>query len=140
VVKRTDGVGVSIPPEAYALNANSAVGITAYGIRVGKGSTPVAIDDYALETPCEEGTGTDEFEHQTFNYTVPTTLGGTRSFTVKRIMVNNSGAPIDVQEIGIYVRMRSSYNAMGVRDVLPGAVTVPDGGSITVIYTFAATV
>jgi len=126
------------------LKANAAIGDVTQGTRVGKGFTPVAIDDYALETPCGEGVGVDEFNHQVVTFTVPAVVGPTCSFTIKRIMVNNSGATINgIREIGCYVEFRQSTftrYAMGFRDVLPGAVTVPIGGSITVTYTIAATV
>ncbi|GAI90274.1 unnamed protein product, partial [marine sediment metagenome] len=61
------------------------------------------------------------------------------SFTLSRLMVNNSGVSISVTEIGCYV-LGFNYVYLGFRDVLPGAVAVPDGGSITVIYTIAVTV
>ncbi|GAH64041.1 unnamed protein product, partial [marine sediment metagenome] len=113
------------------------------GIRVGKGSTAVAIDDYALETPLGEGTGVDEFNHQAVTFTGPAVVGPTCSFTVKRILLNNSGVTISgIREIGQYMSMPIPTGAYGLsfRDVLPGAVSVPDGGSITVIYTIAVTV
>ena len=109
-------------------------------LRVGKGTTAVAIDDYALESPCEEGTGTDEFNHQAMGKTEPSVIGSTCSFTVTRAMVNNSGATISgIREIGSYVRGYDWY-FLGFRDVLGGPVSIPDGGAITVTYTLSVTV
>jgi len=137
----TGGTPRSIPKFDGNFLTNAAPGITTYGIRVGKGTTGVAIDDFALETPLEEGTGLDEFNHQPVTRTVPAVIGSTCSFNVKRILLNNSGATITgIREIGCYVRMAGGYFGLGFRDVLLGTVTVPDGGSITVTYTIAATV
>ncbi|MBA7641979.1 hypothetical protein ES703_49665 [subsurface metagenome] len=131
--------------DAYSSNlrADAGIGSLYGGLRVGRGSTAVAITDIALESPCDEGTGTDEFNHQANTFTVPVVVGTTCSFTIKRIFVNNSGATITVRELGcetaFYVAMIRK-DGLAFRDVLPGAVTVPHGGSITVTYTIAATV
>jgi len=128
---------------AESLDASAAIGDDSHGIRVGKGTTAVAIDDFALETPLGEGVGVDDFNHQAMTFTVPAVVGPTCSFTIKRIMVNNSGATIsNIREIGCYVKFWAGATrfGLGFRDVLPGGVTVPDGGSITVTYTIAATV
>jgi len=139
-IKDTGGTNRSIAPNSGNFRCNAGISQTANGLRVGKGTTAVAITDYALETPLGEGTGTDEFEHQAVTLTTPAVAGPTCSFTLKRIMINNSGATISgIKEIGCYVRMVASYH-LGFRDVLPSAVSVPDGGSITVIYTIAVTV
>ncbi|MBA7703508.1 hypothetical protein ES703_112294 [subsurface metagenome] len=143
-VRDTDGVErASIENSAQIFGANAVIGETRIGIRVGKGATAVVIDNYALETPCDEGTDTDEFNHQAVTFTEPLVVGSTCSFTVKRIMVNNSGATISgIREIGCYfwLRVTGSYFFLGFRDILPSAVYVPNGGSITVIYTIAVTV
>jgi len=129
----------------HCLRADAGIAVATKGIRVGKGTTAVAITDYALETPLGEGTGLDEFNHQAMVFTEPAVVGSTCSFTAKRIMVNNSGAPISgIKEIGCYVSSQVYPTVlkhfMGFRDVLPSAVSVPNGGSITVTYTIAVTV
>lgn len=142
-VRDTDDVETEILARDELLDMDAGIGVINHGIRVGKGTTAVAIDDYALETPLGEGTGTDEFNHQAVTFTVPSVVGSTCSFTAKRIMVNNSGATISgIREIGGYLhswRLVDLYN-LGFRDVLPSAVSVPDGGSITVTYTIKVTV
>ncbi|MBA7678521.1 hypothetical protein ES703_86797 [subsurface metagenome] len=140
-VKDTGGTDRSVQAYSFNLNVGYAIGEIKIGIRVGKGTTAVAITDYALETPLVEGTGTDEFNHQAQTFTEPAVVGSTCSFTVKRIMVNNSGATISgIREIGCYIWMWPAYYALGFRDVLPSAVYVPHGGSITVTYTIKVTV
>ena len=139
----TGGTGRSISYSSSVLRANAGVGEIGYGIRIGKGTTPVTINDYALETPCGEGTGVDQFLHQAMAASSPAVAGSDCSFWVRRVMVNNSGSTISgIREIGCYVMMKYSprYYALGYRDVLPGSVSVPDGGSITVTYTLKVTV
>ncbi|MFC1940021.1 hypothetical protein ACFLXO_04990 [Chloroflexota bacterium] len=139
----TGGVSRSVLYSSSVLRANAGVGEIGYGIRVGKGTTPITINDYAMEAPCGEGTGVDQFLHQTMAASSPAVAGSDCSFWVRRVMVNNSGSTISgIREIGCYVMMKYSprYYALGYRDVLPGPVSVPDGGSITVTYTLKVTV
>lgn len=139
----TGGTGRSISYSSSVLRANAGVGDIGYGIRVGKGTTPIMINDYTLETPCGEGTGVDQFLHQAMAASSPAVAGSDCSFWARRVMVNNSGSTISgIREIGCYVMMKYSprYYALGYRDVLPGSVFIPDGGSITVTYTLKVTV
>ena len=139
----TGGAGRSISYSSSVLRANVGVGEIDHGIRVGKGTTPVTINDYALETSCGEGTGVDQFLHQAMAASSPAVAGSDCSFWHRRVMVNNSGSTISgIREIGCYVMMKYSprYYALGYRDVLPGSVSIPDGGSITVTYTLKVTV
>ena len=139
----TGGTGRSISYSSSVLRANAGAGEIGYGIRVGKGTMPVTINDYALEAPCGEGTGTDQFLHQAMAASSPAVAGSECSFWLRRVMVNNSGSTISgIREIGCYVMMKYDprYYALGYRDVLPGSVSIPDGGSITVTYTLKVTV
>jgi len=139
----TGGAGRSISYSSSVLRANAGAGEIGYGIRVGKGMMPVTINDYALENPCGEGTGVDQFLHQATSASSPAVVGSECSFWVRRVMVNNSGSTISgIREIGCYVMMKYSpaYYGLGYRDVLPAEVSVPDGGSITVTYTLKVTI
>jgi len=134
----TGGTGRYISYSSSVLRANAGAGDISYGICIGKGMTPVSINDYALENPCGEGTGVDQFLHQAMAAGSPSVVGYDCSFWHRRVMVNNSGSTISgIQEIGCYVMMKYSpqYIGLGYRDVLPGPVSIPDGGSITVTYT-----
>ncbi|GAI69534.1 unnamed protein product, partial [marine sediment metagenome] len=143
-IRNTSGVEVSVSP--YINNFRvievppGTLGEIRWGMRIGKGTTPVAITDYALEIPLVEGTGTDEFEHQVTIMTAPSVVGSTCSFTIRRSMKNSSGSTItSIKEIGCYIYTPSGY-FLGFRDILPSAVNVPNGGSITVTYTIKVTV
>lgn len=137
--------GIDRTPDAddETLGAYGGITMDDIGIVVGKGTTAVAIDDYALESQCVEGVGVDQFNYQLQIWTEPSVAGSTCSFTARRSFINNSGATISgIKEIGCYVRCHNAatYHMLGFRDVLPSAVYVPHGGSITVTYTIAATV
>jgi len=124
-VKDTAGVNRTAECRDNNLRANAGTGVTYMGIRIGKGTTPVAITDYALE-----------FYHNTVAISSPSVQGSTCSFTISRLMINRSGATITgVRELGCYVGLHDSYFALGFRDVLGSGVDVPDGGAITVEYT-----
>lgn len=138
-IKDTGGVDRSVLNATQNLQIQAAAAITDYGIRVGKGSTAVAIDDYALETPLAEGVGVDQLNHLLSTYTAPSIDGSDCSFTIKRNMINNSGATISgVRELGAYMRM-STFYGLAFRDVLGAGVDVPDGGAVTVEYTIKVT-
>ena len=138
-IKDTGGVDRSVAVNANNLLIQAAAGIITYGIRVGKGATAVTISDYQLETPLTEGMGVDQLTHLESTYTAPSIDGSNCSFTIKRNMINNTGATITgINEVGAYMRM-GSYYGLAFRDVLGDGVDVPDGGAITVEYTIKVT-
>jgi len=139
-VKMTDG---STESNAYysvrSFASNAGIGVDRSGLRVGKDSTPVSINDYALGAPIAHGTGLDQLEHQLTYFTAPSVAGSILSFTIQRSFVNHSGATINgVREIGNYIEFTGSMLgrvALGFRDVLGSSFSIPDGGAITVTYT-----
>jgi len=141
LIKDTGGINRNCAPHHDGWHARAIATDTTHGHRVGKGTTPVTISDYVLETPLEEGTGLDQFEHGAVTYQKPAVVGSTSSWWIRRSMLNSSGATITgIKEIGLYAHCASAYFMLGVRDVLPSAVYVPNGGAITVTYTFKVTV
>ena len=144
VVKMTDG---STESNAYysvrSFASNAGIGVDRSGLRVGKDSTPVSINDYALGAPIAQGTGLDQLEHQLTYFTAPSVAGLTLSFSIQRSFVNHSGATISgIREIGNYVEFTGSMFgrvALGFRDVLGSSFSIPDGGAITVTYTLKVT-
>ncbi|KKM64545.1 hypothetical protein LCGC14_1500280 [marine sediment metagenome] len=113
---------------------------TTYGLRVGTGSTPVAIDDYALETPIGQGVGAGQMEHQACTVAISVVSAPSCYFVVSRTITNNSGDSITVREAALYMRAASSYYLCGARDVFGTPQVVPNGGSITVDWTLQVTV
>ena len=144
-IKDTGGTDRTIDAEYTSFNLNAAIGVVLRGIRVGTGSTAVAVGDYALETAIAEGTGAGQLSYQAQTYPINVTVSDPDcTFELKRIIENHSNGTIVVTEIGIYVRCRgdpsaTSYYLCIARDVLGSSVSVPVGGTITVIYTWKIT-
>ena len=138
-IKDTGAVDRTVGKSSSNLRASAGVGNVNFGIRVGKGSTPVDISDYALETPVDEGTGVDQLSHHEVQYSQPVVSAPDCSFTIWRVMFNNTGSTVGgIREIGCYVIMGSWYG-LAFRDVLAGPASIPDGGAITVTYTLKVT-
>jgi len=135
----TGGASRSIPKENDNFTMNAAAGVTTYGIRVGTGNTPVAIDDYALETPIAEGTGAGEMNHLVCTIATSVVAAPNCSFLISRSIVNNSPGEITVREAAIYMKMDTFYGC-GARDVFGAPQAVPIAGTITVNWTIQATV
>ena len=123
------------------LGVASSAGDASRGVVVGAGVIGVNIEDYRLDAQIPHGTGVGQLSHQATEVIYPPATGASEcSFQLKRIFVNQSGSEVSVNEIGIYGAISSSFKACLARDVLPGTVDIPDGGSITVIYTIKAVV
>ena len=138
-IKDVGGVDRTVSQSSSNLRANAGIGNANYGIRVGKGTTPVDISDYCLEIPVEQGTGPDQLSHQEVQNTAPVEAAPDCSFTIFRVFFNDTGATISgIQEIGCYVYM-SGYYGLGFRDVLASPASIPYGGAMTVTYTLKVT-
>jgi len=123
------------------LGVASSAGDATRGVIVGAGVVGVHIEDYRLAAQIAHGAGAGQLNHQATEVIYPPVAGASEcSFQLKRIFVNQGGITVSVNEIGIYGAITSAYKACLARDVLPGAVDIPDGGSITVIYTIKAVV
>jgi len=138
-IKDTGGVDRTVGRSSSNLRANAGVGDVNFGIRVGKGSTPVDISDYALEAPVAEGTGVDQLSHHEVQNSQPVVSAPDCSFTIWRVMFNNTGSTVSgIREIGCYVVM-GGYYGLAFRDVLAGPASIPFGGAVTVTYTLKVT-
>ena len=138
-IKDTGGADRTVGRSPSNLRANAGVGDVNFGIRVGKGSTPVDISDYALEAPVAEGTGAEQLSHHEVQNSQPVVSAPDCSFTIWRVMFNNTGSAVTgIREIGCYVIMGSWYG-LAFRDVLAGPASIPFGGAVTVTYTLKVT-
>ena len=133
-IKDTSGTERSVGAASSHLRAGAGIGDVSRGIRVGRGTTPVDISDYALEDPVDEGTGPGQLSHQEMQFSNPVVVGSECSFKLWRVMFNYTGALVSgIREIGCYVMM-APYYALAFRDVLASSFSVPDGGAITITY------
>jgi len=136
----TGGVGRVSGASYKNFDMSTGVGDTTHGIRVGTGNTPVAIDDYALETPIEEGAGAGQMNHLACYAADPVVAAPSCSILVPRSIVNNSPAEITVREAAIYMRLGITYYGCATRDVFGAPQAVPVAGTITVNWTIQVTV
>jgi hypothetical protein len=133
-IKDTGGTDRSVGAASSHLRAAAGIGDTNRGIRIGRGTTPVDISDYALENPVDEGTGPGQLSHQEMQFSEPAVVGSDCSFKLWRVMFNYAGTLVSgIREIGCYVMM-ASYYALAFRDVLISSFSIPDGGAITITY------
>lgn len=122
-----------------AVNAASDNGN--FGTFVGSGTTAVGISDYNLATKIAHGNGAGQLRYRLQGSANLGVVGSTASFTTDRNFDNNSGADVDVKEIGLVGEATGTgYYFLLARDVLPSTVTVPNGGVLRVVYTIAVTV
>lgn len=129
---------------ALALRMDGAEATPNMGPVVGTGSTAVAITDRELETIIAHGTGAGEMFYYAATVGAPSVSAPDCSFTLTRVIGNQSEGAITVAEIGIHCSAQdtgaTSRYFLIVRDVLASSVEVPDGGAITVVYTIKVTV
>ncbi len=135
----TSGVSRNISDGDTSFKMNQAGAGTDWGLRVGTGNTPVAIDDYALETPIAQGTAAGQMEHQVCTVATSVVSAPSCYFVVSRTITNNSGDSITVREAALYMQ-NATMEFCGTRDVFGAPQVVPDGGSVTVDWTIQVTV
>jgi len=110
------------------------------GIQVGSGtSSPSASSPY-LESLILSGTGSGQLVYGSNSVTSPSMSSNPATMQITNTFTNNSGATVTVGEIGfapqLYGANTSIYGAcLFIHDVLSSAVSVPNGGTITVTYT-----
>ena len=128
-----DGNTVSVPTN------NST-----YGIQVGSGSTAEAYTDNKLATQILSGSIAGKLTYATMSLT----YGGvapTKTRTITRTFINNSGGDVSVNEVGYVVGFVTGFAPttywyiLYARDVLTSTITVADESTLGVQYTFSYT-
>ena len=112
-----------------------------HGIRIGTDNTAVDIEDFALIAAIAEGGAGGQMNHGACSCTYVGVAGSQCSFTVQRIMTNNSGGQINVREAAIYNSFRDLSTTRYIcscRDLI--SEDVPDTAQITVTYTIRVVV
>jgi hypothetical protein len=109
-----------------------------FGTVVGSGSAAVLPGDYALGTLIANGSGAGQLNYGLQQGVVGCTTVGTETyFTLQRLITNNSGSPIDINEFGIYGG-DSSTQCMFLRDTM-ATVTLEDSETLNVQIKFSIT-
>jgi len=78
------------------------------GVMIGTGTTAVSIDDYALETLINHGTGAGELQYSLNVYGYPSTTATTAKFIISRTFTNGSGNNITIEEITINYTIKTT--------------------------------
>lgn len=110
------------------------------GIIVGTGTNAVAIDDYKLQTPIAHGSGAGQLMIAAQIFDAFSVVGSTAKFRTKRQFDNQSGAPITVNEAGIYHYDNNPFTFCTLRDIITPGYTLGIAQIAEFRYTFKATV
>ena len=130
-------------------------GNSSYGIVIGSGasagSTP-SPTQFKLVAQIPNGTSSGQIEYGAVSLTQPTTSGQTTQFTISRSFTNVSGATLTVTEIGLIAYVTgfamvattsgtavSSDYFMIAYDIPSSAISVQNGQTLTITYTFSVT-
>lgn len=137
-----------ISNSAYTFNCNALANDATFGIVVGLDNTPPAITNRALVNQIAHGVGLNQLQHGNVTFGLPSDDGTTSQFTVTRVFSNNSGAGVNVEEVGLYVRGLEGF-AIGIRNFTPltgglrtfctirdtpGVIAIGNGQALTVNY------
>jgi len=140
-----------IPDGTHALisypNSNTNYQTYLVGIIVGTGQQSNPASAYNLAAPISNGSGAGQLLYQA--PTLPSQImknGNSAYFYIEQTYVNQSGGTVTITEVGIVVEVylteysgSPSYNQGNILmwyDVLSSPISVPNGGSVTIYYTF----
>jgi hypothetical protein len=116
-------------------------------IQVGSGSQPNPYTATALAAPIANGSGTGQLVYGSPSIPSNITVSGSSAyFTISQTFNNNSGGTITITEVGVILSIvfsqayGSSNTSLGNTlvwyDVLSSPISVPNGGSVAIYYTF----
>ncbi|MEM4066569.1 MAG: hypothetical protein QXV17_06895 [Candidatus Micrarchaeaceae archaeon] len=145
---------VAVPPSSalpvgLAYTALAPSGDQNYGILVGNGGGGVGVEDQQLVQQILNGTSTGQLQYGsvTVGSVNLNPTSNTATFSITRSFTNNSGGSITVTEVGLALKVAVSSNYVVVgsghmlvaHDFLSQSVTVANGQSLTVTYTYTLT-
>jgi len=110
------------------------------GIQVGSGTSAPSASSPYLESLITSGTGSGQLSYGSDSVTSPSISSNPGTIQISKTFTNNSGGTVTVGEIGLAPQIRNDSSslyqaALMVHDVLSSAVSVPNGGTITITYT-----
>ena len=128
---------------------NTAVNNPSYlvMIQVGSGQQSNPYSAYKLAAPISNGNGPGQLSYSTPSI-VPNIIvsGSSASFVIIQTLSNSSGATITITEVGVVVNIQNNGPACGYTqnfgpvllwyDTLSSPISIPNGGGITIYYTF----
>jgi len=116
-------------------------------IEVGSGSQSNAYNAYNLASPIANGSGTGQLLYGTPSISTSITASGSSAyFYISQTFNNYSGGAVTITEVGIITGLAqntangsiigSTIQMLMWYDVLSSSISVPNGGSVTIYYTF----
>lgn len=133
-IVETDGTSTSHEPFIQDLEVTAGVGITGYGIVIGTGTNAVTVDDICLQTQA-----ITDIAHGATTVSVPVTVGNSRQLDILRTFTNNTGAEVNIKEVGLYI-ITASTAYVYCLDRSLYSVDIADGASISLRYRIKVTV
>jgi len=153
-ITNTSGSSYSVNPAAgnsaiQFYYPNSAFNYPTYlaMIQVGGGTNSNPYSAYSLAAPIANGSGTGQLIYGTPSVSSsPTVSGSSVYFYISQTLNNQSGGTVTITEVGILLNVRiwvpsanaieNIGNVLVWYDVLSSSISVPNGGSLTIYYTF----
>ena len=116
-------------------------------IQVGSGSQSNPFNAYNLASPIANGSGSGQLAYGTPSVSPNINVSGSSAyFTISQTFNNSSGGTITITEVGIITQVQgtTSYSTSSSNygqflvwyDVLSSSISVSNGGSVTIYYTF----
>jgi hypothetical protein len=129
----------------FNLSTLADTGDVSQGIIVGTSDTSNNLTTYALGGKISHGTGSGQLVYGAESIEdVTNPSGNDLQFRITRTFTNNSGVTVTVKEVGLLIKKwdtsLTSRSFLAARDVLPSAVDVPDGATLTIRYVVKITV
>jgi hypothetical protein len=117
------------------------------GIQVGSGQQTNTFNAHNLADPIANGSGVGQLVYGSPSVSTGVSVSGSSAYIyIMQTFANQSGGAISVTELGIMVAVQTGEASIGYTancgnllvwyDVLSSAISVPNGGSLTIAYTF----
>jgi len=146
----TYGYQPAINTGAYCISyPNSHSNYSSYivMIQVGSGSQSNPYSAYSLAAPIANGSGSGQLVYGQPSIPSNITVSGSSAyFTISQTFNNNSGGTVTITEVGIIIYLQLPVSSGGGNevfgqllvwyDVLSSSISVSNGGSVTIYYTF----
>ena len=139
------GIGTTVKCISYPNTANNYYSYLVM-IQVGSGTQSNPFNANSLAAPIANGSGTGQLIYGSVSVPSNITVSGNEAyFTISQAFNNSSGATVTITEVGIIIYLQTAASAAGNTnigqllvwyDVLSSAISVPNGGSVVIYYTF----
>jgi len=117
-------------------------------IQVGSGSQPNPSSAITLAAPISNGSGSGQLIYYPVSLPTSATVSGSSAyFYISQEYGNQSGATITITEVGIILQLTLATvngsittncgNILTWYDVLSSSISIPNGGSVSIYYTFS---